>query len=326
MVVILKAYLAELSRFFESQMKSFSFGVKDFFDILIVAVLLYYVYKFIKHRRATKLAFGVILILLINVISNIFSLNALSFIFSNFLQIGILAIVIIFQPELRSVLEQAGGTSLKGLKNLGEKHTVMNVEQMINSICDAACEMAKDKTGALIVFENQTALNDVVSSGTVVNADVSSFLLRNIFFENTPLHDGAVVIREGRVCAAGCFLPLSESNVIAKELGTRHRAAIGMSEVSDALVLVVSEETGTISIAEHGEIKRNFDYAGLKNELMEFLVTDEEETAKGRLNRIAKKTFERGEKNPKKEKKAKKNNVVSEDEIGLDLFDGDNEE
>lgn len=326
MVVILKAYLAELSRFFESQMKSFSFGVKDFFDILIVAVLLYYVYKFIKHRRATKLAFGVILILLINVISNIFSLNALSFIFSNFLQIGILAIVIIFQPELRSVLEQAGGTSLKGLKNLGEKHTVMNVEQMINSICDAACEMAKDKTGALIVFENQTALNDVVSSGTVVNADVSSFLLRNIFFENTPLHDGAVVIREGRVCAAGCFLPLSESNVIAKELGTRHRAAIGMSEVSDALVLVVSEETGTISIAEHGEIKRNFDYAGLKNELMEFLVTDEEETAKGRLNRIAKKTFERGEKNPKKEKKAKKNNVVYEDEIGLDLFDGDNEE
>ena len=109
--------------------------------------------------------------------------------------------------------------------------------------------MAKDKTGALIVFENQTGLNDVVSSGTIVNADVSSFLLRNIFFENTPLHDGAVVVRGGRVHAAGCFLPLSDNNTIAKELGTRHRAAIGMSEVSDALVLVVSEETGTISIA-----------------------------------------------------------------------------
>ena len=252
-IVIFKEYVGGALEVFKAQFKSFSFGINDFFDIIIVAVLLYYVYKFIKQRRAGKLALGLGVILLVNIVSDIFSLSALGFIISNFFQIGLLAIVILFQPELRSALEQAGGTSLKGLKNLGDKHS-QNTEEMINSVCDAACEMAKDKTGALIVFENQTGLNDVVSSGTIVNADVSSFLLRNIFFENTPLHDGAVVVRGGRVHAAGCFLPLSDNNTIAKELGTRHRAAIGMSEVSDALVLVVSEETGTISIAQNGEI------------------------------------------------------------------------
>ncbi len=324
MIAIIKEYITELIALFKSQMKAFSFGVNDFFDIFIVAVILYYVYKFIRQRRAGKLALGLGVILLINIISSIFSLSALGFIISNFFQIGLLAIVIIFQPELRSALEQAGGTSLKGLKNLGEKHSLQNTEQVINAVCEAACMMAKDKTGALIVFENQTGLNDVISSGTVVNADISSFLLRNIFFENTPLHDGAVIIREGRVYAAGCFLPLSDNNDIAKELGTRHRAAIGMSEVSDALILVVSEETGAISLAEKGMIRRNFDYAGLKSELTEFLIPDEAETPKMRFNRIARKTFERGDKQHK-EKKSKKKDIFSDDEIGLDLFDGDAE-
>ena len=151
-IVIFKEYVGGALEVFKAQFKSFSFGINDFFDIIIVAVLLYYVYKFIKQRRAGKLALGLGVILLVNIVSDIFSLSALGFIISNFFQIGLLAIVILFQPELRSALEQAGGTSLKGLKNLGDKHS-QNTEEMINSVCDAACEMAKDKTGALIVFE-----------------------------------------------------------------------------------------------------------------------------------------------------------------------------
>lgn len=324
MIVIIKEYLTGLVGMFKSQMKAFSFGVNDFLDIMIVAVLLYYVYKFIRRRRAGKLAVGLGVILLVKALSDIFSFSALGFIISNFFQIGLLAIVIIFQPELRSALEQAGGTSLKGLKNLGEKHNVESMEQVVTAVCDAACEMAKDKTGALIVFEKNTELDDVVSSGTVVNADVSSFLLRNIFFVNTPLHDGAVVIREGRVCAAGCFLPLSDDIGIAKELGTRHRAAIGMSEASDALVVVVSEETGVISVALGGEIQRNFDYAGLKRELSDFLIPNDEETPKKRFNRIAKKTLDRVDRHTSK-KVTKKTENTPDDEISLNLFDGDDE-
>lgn len=319
-VVIFKTYVKQLADLFQSQVKAFSFGVNDFFDILIVAVLLYYIYKFIRDRRAGKLAIGLGVILLVKVLTDIFSLSALGFIINNFFQIGLLAIVILFQPELRSALEQAGGTSLKGLKNLGDKHNE-NTEQLINSICDAACEMAKNKTGALIVFENQTGLNDIISSGTIVNADVSSFLLRNIFFENTPLHDGAVVIREGRVYAAGCYLPLSDNPSIAKELGTRHRAAIGMSEISDAIVLVVSEETGTISIAHRGNIERKFDYASLKEYLSAFLIPSEDETYRKRFNKITK-PFEKVE----RKKKAKKNNNSAKKETILDLFDGESEE
>ncbi len=320
-VIIFKEYMNQLADVFKSQVKAFSFGVNDFFDILIVAVLFYYIYKFIKQRRAGKLAIGLGVILLVKILTDIFSLNALGFIINNFFQIGLLAIVILFQPELRSALEQAGGTSLKGLKNFGERH-IENAEEMINAVCDAACEMAKNKTGALIVFENQTGLNDIISSGTIVNADVSSFLLRNIFFENTPLHDGAVVIREGRVYAAGCYLPLSENTRIAKELGTRHRAAIGMSEVSDALVLVVSEETGTISIAYRGNIERKFDYATLKKYLTEFLMPSDDESPKKRFNKLTK-TFEKTEKNKTRKKKK---NYLPKDEIEFDLFDGESEE
>ncbi len=326
-MVTINGYIKELIKVFKEQLDAFQFGLNDFFDILIVSVLLYYVYKFIRERRAGKLAIGLVVIVLVNILSEVFSLSALGFIFSNFFQIGLLAIVIIFQPELRSVLEQAGGTSLKGLKNLGEKH-IENTEKMINEVCDAVCEMAKDKTGALIVFENQTGLNDIVSSGTIVNADTSSFLLRNIFFENTPLHDGAVVIRDGRVCAAGCYLPLSDNTAIDKELGTRHRAAIGMSEISDALVLVVSEETGKISLARNGAINRNYDYAGLKKELMAFFAPEDEENHKMLFNRITKKgdRAKKKEKPPKKKQTETAQKPVSADKIELDLFDGDNEQ
>lgn len=325
MVIILKEYFNQLTEVFKSQVKAFSFGVHDLIDIIVVAVLLYYVYKFIRDRRAAKLALGVFFIMLVKVLTDIFSLNALGFIINNFFQIGLIAIVIIFQPELRSALEQAGGTSLKGLKNFGEKHNE-NTAEMVENICDAVCEMAKNKTGALIVFENKSGLNDIISSGTVINADVSSFLIRNIFFENTPLHDGAVVIREGRLCAAGCYLPLSNNPNIEKELGTRHRAAIGMSEVSDAYVLVVSEETGTISIAHRGQIKRNFDYVTLKETLMEYLMPSDDESPKIKFNKKIAKSFDKTEKNKKTQKSTKKKKYLPKDEIEFDLFDGESEE
>ena len=329
MIAIIKDYFIHFVDQFKSQIKAFSFGVNDFFDILIVAVLLYYVYKFIRDRRAGKVAIGLGVILLVKVLIDIFSLNALGFIINNFFQIGLLAIVILFQPELRSALEHAGGTSLKGFKNLRDKHNE-NTQVMIDSVCDAVCEMAKNRTGALIVFENQTGLNDIISSGTVINADVSSFLLRNIFFENTPLHDGAVVIREGRIYAAGCYLPLSDNPKIAKELGTRHRAAIGMSEVSDALIIVVSEETGTISVVYKENIKRKFDYASLKEYLNAFLIPSDEETHKKRFNKITV-PFEKLDRNKKRTKaktKVKKMSDVaeedtSEEKIELNLFDGE---
>jgi len=309
---------------FKAQLDAFSFGVNDFFDILIVSVLLYYCYKFIRDRRAGKLAVGLGLLLLLSVISDIFRLSALGFIISNFFQIGLLAIVILFQPEFRSALEKAGGNSIKGLKNLGEKHT-QNVEQMIDAVCDAACEMAKEKTGALIVFENETGLGDIASSGTVVNADISSYLIKNIFFENSPLHDGAVIVKNCRLHAAGCFLPLSEDQSIAKELGTRHRAAIGMSEVSDALVLVISEEKGSISVAENGVLNRNLDYAGLKNVLKEYFIPGEENDHKGPFGRRNKKA--KGGKTQKgsKSKINRVPKIKSDDDIDFDLFDSGKE-
>lgn len=325
MVIIFKEYLNQLAELFKSQVKSFSFGVHDVIDIIVVAVLLYYVYKFIRDRRAAKLALGVFFIMLVKVLTDIFSLNALGFIINNFFQIGLIAIVIIFQPELRSALEQAGGTSLKSLKNFGEKHNE-NTAEMVETVCDAVCEMAKSKTGALIVFENQTGLNDIISSGTVINADISSFLIRNIFFENTPLHDGAVVIREGRICAAGCYLPLSNNPNIAKELGTRHRAAIGMSEVSDAYVIVVSEETGTISLTYRGEIKRNYDYVSLKQTLMNYLMPSDEDSPKIKFNKKISRSHDKSEKVKKTTRSAKKKKNSPKDEIQFDLFDGESEE
>ncbi len=299
-------YIKSLIEIFKLQLDAFSFGVNDFFDIVIVSVLFYYAYKFIRDRRAGKLAVGVLLIVFLSLISDIFSLSALSFLVGNFFQIGLLAIVVIFQPEIRSALEKAGGNSVKGFKNLTDTRHDENKEQVITSVCEATCEMAKEKTGALIVFENETKLGDIIASGTVVNADMSSYLLKNIFFENTPLHDGAVVLRDGRIYAAGCFLPLSENTSIDRHLGTRHRAAIGVSEVSDALVVVVSEETGTISIAENGELKRNFDYAGLRKELTRYLIQDENENVRKRLSRLGRKRKNKGQNTEQQAKEEEK--------------------
>ena len=247
----------------------------DILDIIIVAVLLYGVYKFIRERRAGRLTIGLIILVSMLFLSVIFHFRALSFILQNVFQVGILALIIVFQPELRSALEKVGGGEpLRGLRVIGEgkDSELAQTATMIGEITQAVCDMSLDKTGALIVIEQNTKLGDVIKSGTVINADVNAFLIRNIFFNKAPMHDGATVIRDGRIWASGCFLPLSTNNDIIKDLGTRHRAAIGMSENSDAIVIVVSEETGTVSLAKDGQLTRNLSYYSLKKLLTELMI------------------------------------------------------
>ena len=243
-------------------------GPVDIIDMMLVAVMIFFVIKFMSDKRASKLAVGIGVILLLLVVSQIFQMPATKFLFSNVTQVGIILLVVVFQPELRSALEKIGGAG-KDFKILpGTKENKGNRRgAAMNTICQAAQELASDSTGALIVIERDTPLGDIIKTGTVVNADVGVSIIKNIFFNKAPLHDGAMIIRNQRVYAAGCFLPLSTKEDIIKDLGTRHRAAIGMSENSDAVVIVVSEETGTISLAVDGKLRRNYDYKSLKSEL-----------------------------------------------------------
>lgn len=255
----------------------------DLLDIVLLAMLIYYVYRFIWERRAGKLAVGVVLIIVILIISSALEMHALNFILQNFYQVGIMALLIIFQPELRAVLEKVGATPTTGLKSIAEQKDPEQITEAVEAITEAVCDLSREKTGALIVIERSTKLGEYIKSGVVINAQASSHLLRNIFFNKAPLHDGAVIIRDCRVYAAGCFLPLSTQTDIVKDLGTRHRAAIGMSEASDAPVIVVSEETGTISVAYEGALKRNFNYSSLKQELLNIL--EPASNAKGQSHR-----------------------------------------
>ena len=182
-----------------------------------------------------------------------------------------IALVILFQPELRAALEKVGSSSFKTFKNTISKEKEIAERDNIANICQAVSELAREYTGALIIVERNTPLGDIIKTGTVINADICVEMLKNIFFNKAPMHDGAVVIHNNRIYAAGCFLPMSKNDDIIKDLGTRHRSAIGMSEESDAVVIVVSEETGTISIALNGELRRNYDYNSLKHELSSLL-------------------------------------------------------
>ena len=245
----------------------------DILDIIIMSIIIYYAYKFIKTRRAGKLAIGLVILLLVFIISDVLKMYGLRFLLSNIFQIGLIAIVILFQPELRAALEKMGAQPLRGLKTIGEPKGG-NIAAMIANVCSAVTGLSETKTGALIVIERLTKLGDIEKTGTTFNADPNAVLIKNIFFNKAPLHDGAMIISNNKIVAAGCFLPLSQRDDIVKDLGTRHRAAIGMSENSDAIVIVVSEETGTISIALDGELKRNFDYSSLKNQLYALLMSE----------------------------------------------------
>ncbi len=265
----------------------------DIIDILIVSFLFYWVIKFVSGRRAGKLLVGLVFIVALLGISVFLDMRALNFILTNLFSVGIVAIVIVFQPELRSALEKLGVESLnlKNLKGKLDNDENSKLRASIREISLAAEELSRTKTGALIVFERTTRLGDVIRTGTTVDALPSAYLIGNIFYNKAPLHDGAMIIRNGRVHAAGCFLPLSENTEIIKELGTRHRAAIGMSENSDAIVLVVSEETGQISVARDGTLKRDYTRITLEEFLCSHLIKDEKKKTLNFSERIKGKIF-----------------------------------
>ena len=249
--------------------------IADVIDIFILSLILYFLYKFIRDRRAGKLAIGLGAIFVLFFVSSIFNMHALGFVFDNFYQVGLIAVLIVFQPEMRAALEKVGGTTFMGIKTItSDSNKTTDITSQIEGICTAASDLARDKVGALIVIERTTELGEYIRSGVLVDSVVSPHVLRNIFFNKAPLHDGAVIIRDGRLYAAGCFLPLSTNNEINKDLGTRHRAAIGLTEISDAVVVVVSEETGNISLSIGGNLTRNYNYASLRKELTSLLMSE----------------------------------------------------
>lgn len=247
----------------------------DIADIAILSYLVYLLIKLIRETRASQLIKGIIIVLVAYAISALIGLKSVSYIVKSIMDVGLLAILIMFQPEIRRALEKAGRTRM-GLKlfNLSDvSDSTARWNHAIEEICDACVDLSSTKTGALIVIERQTRLGEQIETGTILKAVPSKELFGNIFFKDTPLHDGAVIIRDGMVLAAACFLPKPQKEeLINKKLGSRHRAAIGMSENSDAVVIAVSEETGQISIAENGVIKRDFTRFMLNEYLREAVI------------------------------------------------------
>lgn len=249
----------------------------DVLDILIVAYMIYKIIFWIKETRAWVLFKGIFMIFVLAAVATIFKLNTILWILTNTISVGIIAVIIVFQPELRKALEELGkgkifSAFMRATEEEGDKVATRTVEEIIK----ASEKMGAVKTGALILIEQEVPLGDLERTGIPIDALVSSQLLINIFEHNTPLHDGAVVIRRNRVAAATCFLPLTDSDTISMDLGTRHRAAIGASEVSDAYVIVVSEETGGISMARGGVLYRNM----TPDQLREMIAPEKEETKK----------------------------------------------
>ncbi len=250
----------------------------DIIDIACVSVLLYYLFKFIRERRAGKLAIGVVLLFIIQFISQLADMYAMQYIMQNIFQVGLITLVILFQQEIRSLLEKVGAQPLKGLKGMviTESKDTSSMQSVIDEVVSAVADFSESKTGALIVFERTTKLGDMVPTGTVIDANPVAFLIKNIFFNKAPLHDGALIIRNKRLYAGGCVLPVSNNPDLIKDLGTRHRAGIGVSENSDAVVVIVSEETGTISTAVEGTLQRNYTPATLTEFLRNELMSDAE--------------------------------------------------
>ncbi len=248
--------------------------ITDIIDILIVAIIIYNLLKTIRETRAVQLVKGIIILFLALQISDWLNLTTMNFLLKNTMQIGLFAVVVIFQPELRSLLERLGRSKAGDLLAFNVSQGKDTVDHSVSEIVDACVNLSSHKTGALIVIERSTKLGDVIKTGTLINADISSALIENIFVPNTPLHDGALIIREDKLYAAGCLLPLTSNSNLSRELGTRHRAAIGMSECSDAVVIAVSEETGKISLASNGTLTRNLVDSTLSRALSRVLSTE----------------------------------------------------
>lgn len=259
--------------------------ITDVLDILIMTFVGYKLLTLVQATRIANLVKGVVIFIVILGLVTLLNLNGISFILSTIVDIGILALIILFQPELRRILEEVGSRKLNVLGIFAHNETTPTMEQTVSQTVQACRDMSKSRTGALIVFEREIRLDDMARSGTILDASVTQELLKNIFFVKAPMHDGAAIIRGGRLLSAGCMLPLSRNVNISRDLGMRHRAGIGMSENSDAVVVIVSEETGSISVAIGGMLKRHLVPETLENILRnELLPQDDAEKDKRKLN------------------------------------------
>lgn len=270
-----------------------TFNFVDVLDIVIVAFLFYQLMRLVRETRAMQLVKGIGAIVALYFFATALEMSTLTFFLYNILTSGVIVLAIVFQPELRRALEQVGRTKLSPLSRVGDntENRQKNLMHMITAIVAAASSLSSGKTGALMVIERETKLGDVIKTGTEIDAVTSPEMIENLFFPNSPLHDGAVILREGRLHAAGCFLPLSANMDIGRELGTRHRAALGMSEVSDAVVVVVSEETGAISVALESRLQRGLSPKNLQRILELKIIGQKNESGAGDAKPESKKTL-----------------------------------
>ncbi len=258
----------------EGALTSFNF-TSDLLDILLVTLVIYEGIKLIRGSRTFQLVKGIALLSVVFVIVKLLNMEASEYILSTLFQNGLIILVVLFAPELRKILEKFGRQSIKNISFFNFGNSVgyeKVVSDTVNSFCKATADMSETRTGALVVFEKTAVLNEVAETGTLVDAQPSAELFNGIFFKNSALHDGAVIVRDGRIHSAGCILPLTQNTSLASELGTRHRAAIGISEQSDSITVVVSEETGTISVAKNGDLKRNVTSGELREILLDELI------------------------------------------------------
>lgn len=265
--------------------------INDTLDILVVAFIIYKAIQLIRETRAEQLIKGILLIALAYATVLLLRMNSMAFILKTVVDSALFLIVILFQPEIRRALEQIGRSSISkfsifGLRSADEEKRRKRIEFSIMEICRACMSMSEKKIGALIVFEKETMLGDIIKTGTIVDAEPTAEIVGNIFFPKAPLHDGAMIVRDGKVYAAGCILPLTQNQRISRELGTRHRAALGMSEESDAVVVIVSEETGVISVAKAGVLTRDLVESSLREYLITELLGDARETNDGKKKRF----------------------------------------
>lgn len=265
--------------------------ITDIVDVLIISFVIYKALKFIRDTRTVQLLKGVVVLIVVTQVSQLVKLHTVNYLLSSAMQLGVIAIIVVFQPELRRVLEQVGRTSMGQWFNFDERAEEVEMEKIITEVTNSCASMSKSRIGALIVMEREIKIGDIVGTGINLNAEVSSELLINIFIPKTPLHDGAVIIRDNKIEAASCFLPLSQNPNVSKELGTRHRAGLGMSEESDAVVVIVSEETGGISIACGGELNMKLSPETLERELTRLF------DVKKKDSKFKKNIFARKEKN-----------------------------
>ncbi len=254
----------------------------DIIDIAIVAYLIYHLLVFVRKTSSGNVFKGIVLLIVIMWVSSMLHLNMISYLLGKTMELGILALIILFQPEIRKFLGQVGTSNIRSF--FGKNKDIQLIETAIEHTVAACRDMSASKTGALIVFERDILLDDYVKTGTIVNSEPSAELLKNIFFPKTPLHDGAVIIKDGRIISAGCMLPMTSNTNLSRDLGMRHRAAIGMSERSDAVVVIVSEETGSISVAIDGMLKRHLTIPTLEKLLMQELITETDKKKQDRFS------------------------------------------